>query len=210
MEQKYYNLELTEQELFTIFCLIEDERDNILENIRENPELVREDYIQDSLENAKDLSNYIITVLDEDEDEDYEDLDEEDYEDEDETEESEFAGQLVNFDFTDEFSKDETEDEREYNDEDYLVTRYAGAGLQKEVPTELDKILKQLKDSGLKFEVINLSDLQKNSEETYPLSAASTAELKQKLLDNLSPEEVKLVESISSNIQNMVNQFKPR
>jgi hypothetical protein len=205
MEQKYYTLELTEQELFTIFCLIEDERDNILENIRENPELVREDYIQDSLENAKDLSDYIISVLDE------EDEDEDDYEDEDESYEVEDSAEnLTDFDFTDEFSEVTDEDEQEYNDEDYLVTRYAGAGLQKEVPTELDKILKQLKDSGLKFEVINLSDLQKNSEETYPLSAASTAELKQKLLDNLSPEEVKLVESISSNIQNMVNQFKPR
>jgi hypothetical protein len=205
LEQKYYTLELTEQELFTIFCLIEDERDNILENIRENPELVREDYIQDSLENAKDLSDYIISVLDE------EDEDEDDYEDEDESYEVEDSAEnLTDFDFTDEFSEVADEDEQEYNDEDYLVTRYAGAGLQKEVPTELDKILKQLKDSGLKFEVINLSDLQKNSEETYPLSAASTAELKQKLLDNLSPEEVKLVESISSNIQNMVNQFKPR
>jgi hypothetical protein len=205
MEQKYYTLELTEQELFTIFCLIEDERDNILENIRENPELTREQYIQDSLENTKDLSDYIISVLDE------EDEDEDDYEDEDESYEVEDSAEnLTDFDFTDEFSEVADEDEQEYNDEDYLVTRYAGAGLQKEVPTELDKILKQLKDSGLKFEVINLSDLQKNSEETYPLSAASTAELKQKLLDNLSPEEVKLVESISSNIQNMVNQFKPR
>jgi hypothetical protein len=205
MEQKYYTLELTEQELFTIFCLIEDERDNILENIRENPELVREDYIQDSLENAKDLSDYIISVLDE------EDEDEDDYEDEDESYEVEDSAEnLTDFDFTDEFSEVTDEDEQEYNDEDYLVTRYSNAGLQKEIPTELDKILKQLKDSGLKFEVINLSDLQKNSEETYPLSAASTAELKQKLLDNLSPEEVKLVESISSNIQNMVNQFKPR
>lgn len=205
MEQKYYTLELTEQELFTIFCLIEDERDNILENIRENPELTREQYIQDSLENTKDLSDYIISVLDE------EDEDEDDYEDEDESYEVEDSAEnLTDFDYTDEFSEVADEDEQEYNDEDYLVTRYAGAGLQKEVPTELDKILKQLKDSGLKFEVINLSDLQKNSEETYPLSAASTAELKQKLLDNLSPEEVKLVESISSNIQNMVNQFKPR
>jgi hypothetical protein len=205
MEQKYYTLELTEQELFTIFCLIEDERDNILENIRENPELTREQYIQDSLENTKDLSDYIISVLDE------EDEDEDDYEDEDESYEVEDSAEnLTDFDFTDEFSEVTDEDEQEYNDEDYLVTRYSNAGLQKEVPTELDKILKQLKDSGLKFEVINLSDLQKNSEETYPLSAASTAELKQKLLDNLSPEEVKLVESISSNIQNMVNQFKPR
>lgn len=206
MEQKYYNLELTEQELFTIFCLIEDERDNILESIRENPELVREDYIQDSLENAKDLSNYIINVLDEDEDEDYEDLDEEDYEDEDETEEFESAGQLVNFDFTDEFSKDETEDEREYNDEDYLVNRYSKPNQEiREVPNELDDFLKQLTASGVDFKLINLSDLQKEAPEPKKLT---TEQLKQKLFDNLSPEERKLVDALASDIKNVMSQFK--
>lgn len=203
MEQKYYNLELTEQELFTIFCLIEDERDNILESIRENPELVREDYIQDSLENAKDLSNYIITVLDEDEDED---LDEEDYEDEDETEESEFAGQLVNFDFTDEFSKDVTEDEQEYNDEDYLVNRYSKPNQEvREVPNELDDFLKQLTASGIDFKLINLSDLQKEAPAPKKLT---TEQLKQKLFDNLSPEERKLAEQLASDIKNVMSQFK--
>jgi hypothetical protein len=206
MEQKYYSLELTEQELFTIFCLIEDERDNILESIRENPELVREDYIQDSLENTKNLSDYIITVLDEDED--YEDLDEEDYEDEDETEESEFAGQLVNFDFTDEFSKDETEDEQEYNDEDYLVNRYSKPNQEvREAPIELDDFLKQLTASGIDFKLINLSDLQKEAPEPKKLT---TEQLKQKLFDNLSPEERKLVDALASDIKNVMSQFKPR
>lgn len=194
MEQKYYTLELTEQELFTIFCLIEDERDNILENIRENPEIMQCPHIQDSLENTKDLSNYIVDVLDE---EDYED---EDYEDEEETEEN-----LNNFDFTDEFSTDE--DEQDYNDEDYILNRYSNVGLQKEVPTEIDKVLKQLSDSGLKFEVINLSDLQKNSEETKQLT---TEELKQKLLDTLSPEERKLVDALASDIKTVMSQFKLR
>jgi hypothetical protein len=206
MEQKYYSLELTEQELFTIFCLIEDERDNILESIRENPELVREDYIQDSLENTKNLSDYIITVLDEDED--YDDLDEEDSDEEDETEESEFAGQLVNFDFTDEFSKDETEDEQEYNDEDYLVNRYSKPNQEvREAPIELDDFLKQLTASGIDFKLINLSDLQKEAPEPKKLT---TEQLKQKLFDNLSPEERKLVDALASDIKNVMSQFKPR
>ena len=202
MEQKYYNLELTEQELFTIFCLIEDERDNILEDIRENPELVREDYIQDSLENTKNLSDYIINVLDEEDEDDYEDEDEA-YE---EVEDS--AENLIDFDFTDEFSEVMDEDEQEYNDEDYLVNRYSKANQEvREVPNELDDFLKQLTESGVDFKLINLSDLQKEAPEPKKLT---TEQLKQKLFDNLSPEERKLAEQLASDIKSIMSQFKLR
>jgi hypothetical protein len=156
--------------------------------------------------------------FDDEEDEDYEDDyydpvyndygNDDDYEDEDETEESEFAGQLVNFDFTDEFSKDETEDEQEYNDEDYLVNRYSKPNQEvREAPIELDDFLKQLTASGIDFKLINLSDLQKEAPEPKKLT---TEQLKQKLFDNLSPEERKLVDALASDIKNVMSQFKPR